>query len=70
MSGLITSCHIHGEAKVVNLLVWAVVESGCWWHDKVDLVLEITESGVVYRSAQVEDITDQVITRYNAKHGK
>ncbi len=29
VSGLITSLHISGKAKVVNMLVWVVAESGC-----------------------------------------
>jgi len=36
---------------------------------KYDLVLEVTESGMVYRSTSVTDITKDVISRYNAKHG-
>lgn len=35
---------------------------------KYDLVLEATESGMIYRSSSVDDITSIVVTKYNAKY--
>ena len=35
---------------------------------KYDLILEATESGMIYRSSSVNDITTTVVDRYNAKH--
>ena len=35
----------------------------------LDLILEATESGVVYRSSSVVDLTPEVIKMYDAKHG-
>lgn len=35
---------------------------------KYDLILEATESGMIYRSSSVTDITTTVVQRYNAKH--
>ncbi len=35
---------------------------------KYDLILETTESGMIYRSSSVTDITTTVVDRYNAKH--
>ena len=35
----------------------------------LDLILEATESGVVYRSSSVLDITPEVIKMYDAKYG-
>ena len=33
-----------------------------------DMVFEATESGVVYHSSNVPDVTTELITRYNKKH--
>ena len=33
-----------------------------------DLVLEMTESGMIYRSDSVNDITGDVVNKYNVKH--
>jgi len=35
---------------------------------KYDLILETTESGMIYRSSSVTDITTTVVERYNSKH--
>ena len=35
---------------------------------KYDLVLEATESGMIYSSPSVDDITSIVVTKYNTKH--
>jgi Skp family chaperone for outer membrane proteins len=35
---------------------------------KYDLILETTESGMIYRSSAVTDITTTVVERYNSKH--
>jgi len=35
----------------------------------LDLILEVTESGVVYRGSSVVDLTPEVIKLYDAKHG-
>ena len=35
----------------------------------LDLILEATESGVVYKSSSVVDLTSDVIKRYDAKYG-
>ena len=35
---------------------------------KYDLILETTESGMIYRSSTVIDVTTTVVDRYNAKH--
>ena len=35
----------------------------------LDLVLEATESGVVYRSSSVVDLTQELIMRYDSKYG-
>ena len=37
---------------------------------KLDLILETTESGLVYKANQIQDVTDEVIKRYDAKHKK
>ncbi len=33
-----------------------------------DLVLEVTESGMIHRSSSVSDITNDVVSKYNTKH--
>ena len=35
----------------------------------LDLVLEINESGLIYRSSSVSDITQELIMRYDSKYG-
>ena len=35
---------------------------------KLDLILETTESGLVYKAENIEDLTDEVIKRYDAKY--
>ena len=35
----------------------------------LDLILEMNEGGVVYRSASVTDVTDLLIKKYDAKYG-
>ena len=35
----------------------------------LDLILEATESGIVYRSSSVVDLTSDLIKRYDAKYG-
>ena len=36
---------------------------------KLDLILEVTESGVMYQSSSVQDLTQELIMRYDSKHG-
>ena len=39
-------------------------------HEKgLDLILEMSEGGVVYRAAAISDVTDLLIKRYDAKYG-
>ena len=38
--------------------------------EDLDLILEVTESGVVYRASGVEDLTDMVIQKYDAKYAE
>ena len=35
----------------------------------LDLILEMNEGGVVYRSAAITDVTDLLIKKYDAKYG-
>ena len=37
---------------------------------KLDLILETTESGLVYKADQIQDLTDEVIKRYDAKYAQ
>ena len=37
---------------------------------KLDLILETTESGLVYKADQIEDLTDEVIKRYDTKYAE
>ena len=37
---------------------------------QLDLILETTESGLVYKADNVEDLTDEVIKRYDAKYAE
>ena len=37
---------------------------------KLDLILEKTESGLVYKADQIQDLTDEVIKRYDAKYAE
>ncbi|MBM76566.1 MAG: hypothetical protein CMK59_14255 [Proteobacteria bacterium] len=36
----------------------------------LDLILEVTESGIVYRATGVEDLTDVIIQKYDAKYAE
>ena len=37
---------------------------------QLDLILETTESGLVYKADNIEDLTDEVIKRYDAKYAE
>lgn len=44
------------------------VAEGIGAEKKYDLIFEATESGLIYKSSGVDDITSSVIEKYNAKH--
>lgn len=44
------------------------VAEGIGAEKKYDLIFESTESGLIYKSSGVDDITSSVIEKYNAKH--
>ena len=37
---------------------------------KLDLILETTESGLVFKADDIQDLTDEVIKRYDAKYAE
>ena len=36
----------------------------------LDLILETTESGLVFKADSIQDLTDEVIKRYDAKYAE